>query len=75
MTPEELERQTARQLDNLRQELEEIVTADTVVRVGREHYAELCRQATITDFIPLLVYRFTKDELTVGARDELHHAA
>jgi predicted Co/Zn/Cd cation transporter (cation efflux family) len=75
MTPEELERQTKHQLDNLCAELAGTSSADHVARIGRRHYVALRREATIVDFIPLFVYRFTKDELMHSRRDELHDAA
>ena len=80
LTVEELERQTARQLDALRRELRETGSlGDTgsheIDVVGRAHFDRLLREATITDFIPLLVYRLTKEEFVYTTRDELHDAA
>jgi hypothetical protein len=43
------------------------------VRAG--HYERLRGQATIFDFIPLLVYRSTKDELLLANPERLHDAA
>jgi hypothetical protein len=75
MTPDELERQTRRQLDNLRRELAGSVPAEQVAKIGEKHFVALRREAAIVDFIPLLVYRFAKDELLSSARGDLHHAA
>jgi len=65
----ELERQTAHQLTKLRRELAGRIASDQVTAVGRARYDVLREHATVNDFIPLLVYRFTKDEVlsdTVG---------
>jgi hypothetical protein len=75
MTPDDLERQTARGLDALRYELGDRVTAEEVAAVGRRQFERLIRDATITDFIPLLVYRCAKDELLRRVPAELDHAA
>ena len=69
MDAPELERQTAHQLTKLRRELAGRITSDQITAVGRARYDILCEHATVNDFIPLLVYRFTKDEVlsdTVG---------
>jgi hypothetical protein len=63
LTPEELERQTKGRLDALRSELGDRVAPEQVAVVGRRHFERLSRHATVTDFIPLLVYRFTREEL------------
>jgi hypothetical protein len=33
------------------------------------------QRATVNDFLPLLVYRFTTEDLIETSRDELHRAA
>jgi hypothetical protein len=43
--------------------------------VGRRHLERLSRHATITDFIPLLVWRCTREELLGRRRGELRDAA
>jgi hypothetical protein len=75
MTMTELEQQTARQLDALRRELEGSESAHHVTPVGNRHFAELRRAATVHDFIPLLVYRLTREELVSGTRETLHDSA
>jgi hypothetical protein len=72
---QEVERLTAQQLDKLHRELADTVTPDDIARVGKEHYDTLCQRAAVTDFIPLLVYRFTKDDLARHRNDQLDHAA
>jgi hypothetical protein len=75
MTPQELEEQTARRLDALRRELAGRVEAERVAEVGRGHFERLSLHASIPDFIPLLVYRYAKEELLYSTEDQLHHAA
>lgn len=75
MTTEELAHQTARQLEALRRELAGTPGAEHVSVVGNGHFERLTQEATIPDFIPLLVYRFTKEELVTSTRDQLHDAA
>jgi hypothetical protein len=75
VTTDELEQQTARQLDALRRELEGSGRTRQVTLVGGRHLERLRRDATVTEFIPLLVYRFTKEELVDGTREELPDSA
>jgi hypothetical protein len=62
-TPHELEQQIAHHLDALHRELGPDIPRERVLTVGRHHIHRLLAHATITDFIPLLVYRSTKEEL------------
>ncbi len=75
MTPQELEDQTARGLDTLRRELADTVPAGRVTEVGRDHFERLSLNASIPDFIPLLVYRFAKEELLFSSPGQVHRAA
>ena len=75
LTPEELERQTAARLNALKRELGDGVTAAHVDAVGRRHFERLRRTATVTDFVPLFVYRFVREELVYADSDSLHDAA
>jgi hypothetical protein len=75
MTPDELEHQMERLFRELHDDLGGSVGAGRVAAVSRAHYELLRRDAVINDFIPLLVYRFTKEELVASRRDELHHVA
>ena len=43
--------------------------------IGHEQFDQLCATARIPDFIPVLVYRNTREELVRIDREELHHAA
>jgi hypothetical protein len=43
--------------------------------MGRGHYDSLVAHAAITDFVPLFVYRFTKEELVEELRAGLLQAA
>jgi hypothetical protein len=73
-TTEELERQMDRFFLDLQRELDGRVAApDTAV--ARTHYESLVQDAAINDFIPLLVYRFAKEELVQSQPDELRRAA
>ena len=75
MTSHDLELQMDRLLDDLQHDLEETVPAERVDAVARAHYESLSVGAAINDFIPLLVYRFAREELVRGSRDGLHDAA
>ena len=75
MTTEELERQIDRVLHSLREHAGDGIDAARVHAVGLAHYESLHRHAAINDFIPLLVYRYAKEELTQIWRDELHRVA
>jgi hypothetical protein len=75
MTAQEVEHQTARRLDALRDELGTHVAPERVTVVGRRHFERLTRHATITDFIPLLVYRYTREELLYSEPEQLTDAA
>jgi hypothetical protein len=75
MTAQELERVTARRLEALNHELAGRVAPDRVSAVGQRHFERLRRHARITDYIPLLVYRCTKDELLIGLEADLRQAA
>lgn len=64
----EVEEQTARELEALRTELAGSAPAEQVDAVGRRHFRRLMAQATITDFVPVLVCRATKEDLVWRAR-------
>ena len=74
MTSAELERQTEKLLGGLAFEFEESFRADEVIAIGNAYLERLSRDATVGDFIPLLVYRFTKEELASSTYEELHRA-
>jgi hypothetical protein len=67
---EELEDQTARRLEALRREFGGDVPPDRIAAVGSFHFERLLSRATVTDFIPLLVYRCTKEELLRDAQPD-----
>jgi hypothetical protein len=74
VTTEDLERQIDRVLDALREHAGDGINAARVRAVGLSHYESLHRHATINDFIPLLVYRYAKEDLAQIRRGELHRA-
>ncbi len=63
MNDEELRIHLERGLANLRREFAGKVPAEHVTRVGMDRFETLIESARITDFIPLLVYRETREEL------------
>jgi hypothetical protein len=75
MTNDELEYQLAAVLDDLAHEFGDSLVADEITTVGRRHYERLRGQARIDDFIPLLVHRFARAELSAAARGDLPRAA
>jgi hypothetical protein len=70
-----LDRQVDRQLDALGREFADIASATRVSAIGRGYADRLNEEATINDFIPVLVYRFTRAELVRVREEELHRAA
>jgi hypothetical protein len=60
---EELEKHIDSVVRELDRELHGQIPHDRVETVNRGHYKSLCRDAAINDFIPVLVYRFAKEEL------------
>jgi hypothetical protein len=64
-----------RVLDGLGREFADEIPPDQVTSVGRGYFDQLRAEARIDDFIPVLVYRFTREELRRCGRDELSHAA
>ncbi len=75
MTKVELETSLDRGLLLLRREFEGVVETERLVETGHDRFESLYRQATITEFIPLLVYRQIRDELRDCGHDGLHAAA
>jgi hypothetical protein len=75
MTTEELERQMDKLPADLHRDLGGAVPLDRIRVVSNAHYAGLRRDAAINDFIPLLVYRFAREELVTAALHDLHEAA
>jgi len=63
MDERELKAHLERGLESLRREFAGKVPTEEVTQIGNEHFEELLEHATITDFIPLLVYRHTREEL------------
>jgi hypothetical protein len=45
-----------------------------VTAIGQAEFERLHATATITDFIPLLVYRYAREELVRIDGEELHRA-
>jgi len=63
---EELQIHLERGLENLRREFADKVPAEQVTRIGRDRFERLVENAKIVDFIPLLVYRQTREALLVA---------
>jgi hypothetical protein len=63
---EELQIHLERGLENLRREFADRVPAERVTRIGRDRFERLIQNAKIVDFIPLLVYRQTREALLVA---------
>lgn len=75
MTDHELNTRTEATLEALRCEFTGKVSAERVTQIGWDGFHELHANATIDDYIPLLVYRQTRETLLAIARDDLHNAA
>ncbi|MGZ4360915.1 MAG: three-helix bundle dimerization domain-containing protein [Gaiellaceae bacterium] len=75
MKTPELELQVDKVFRALREDFGDAVGAQRAHAVGVSHYESLRHHATIYDFIPLLVYRYAKEELVQVKREELHNAA
>jgi hypothetical protein len=75
MNTQQLDAHIERDLEALRCEFAGRVPADHVTQIGNDQFEKLSRDATINDFIPLLVYRQTREELLSCEHDDLHRAA
>lgn len=73
MSTEELDRKMAKLPHDLHRDLGGAIPLERAV--SRAHYNGLRRDAAINDFIPLLVYRFAREELVTATRTDLHEAA
>lgn len=69
MNDEELHIHTERGLESLRREFAGKVTAEHVTSIGRDRFERLTRDAKIVEFIPLLVYRETREALLASQSD------
>ncbi len=70
-----LNRQVDRQLESIRREFADEITANRVTAVGEACFDQLVADARINDFIPVLVYRYTREQLVNARHEELHRAA
>lgn len=75
MTSEELDRQIAALVHELQRQRPANVAPEHVDAVAYGYYGQLQRDATVNDFIPLLVYRYTKEQLPLISRGELRQSA
>jgi hypothetical protein len=75
MNAQKLAAHIERDLEALRREFAGRVPADQVTQIGKDQFEMLSKHATINDFIALLVYRQTREEILTCERGELHHAA
>jgi hypothetical protein len=69
-----LNRQIELGLENLHHEFADQLPASLVTAIGQAEFERLHATATITDFIPLLVYRYAREELVRIDGEELHRA-
>ena len=70
-----LNRLVEQQLEGLRREFRAEVPASLVTKIGHDQFEKLRAQARIPDFIPVLVYRYTREGLVHARREELHRAS
>ena len=70
-----LDRQIERQLESLRREFADFIPENQVAAIGRAHADWLRAEARILDFIPVLAYRFAREELVEIRQDELQQVA
>lgn len=70
----ELYAHTERGLEALRLEFADSVPADEVTRLGRDRLDALLATASINDYVPLLVYRLTREALLTIEPAYLHRA-
>jgi hypothetical protein len=66
----ELEQEMDKVFRDLARGVGDGVEADRVDAVGHDKYEWLRQDATINDFLPLLVYRYTKEELVRSRHSE-----
>jgi len=71
----DLHAHTERGLDALRREFADRIPADAVTQIGRDRFHALLAAAKINDFVPLLVYRQTRELLLTIDREDLHRSA
>ena len=70
MNEEELQIHLERGLAHLQREFADRVPAEHVTRIGKDRFEKLIENAKIWDFIPLLVYRQTREALLVFQPEE-----
>ena len=75
MRTEELNHRVERQLEYLCLEFGGEVPASQVTALGQAHFERLRAEAHINDFLPVLVHRFTREELLRITTADLHRAA
>ena len=66
---QQLERQIADRLAALQRELGSNVSSDRLTALATYHADRLLANATITEFIPQLVYRATKEDILRSDRE------
>jgi hypothetical protein len=72
---QELEELTAKELNTLRRELGPAMPDEQITIVGRQQFERIVGHATVTDFVPLLVYRSTKAALLADQANSVPKAA
>jgi hypothetical protein len=63
-----VERQVERQIGSLVEEFGQRHQPQEIVQAGRKELEHLLEQARIADFVPIFVYRFTKERLFEAER-------
>jgi len=71
MNDQELRVHVQRGLESLRREFADRFTAERVTSIGNDRLEALIQDAKILEFIPLLVYRETREALLVSQPDAL----
>ncbi|HVN60606.1 MAG TPA: hypothetical protein VMT59_05050 [Gaiellaceae bacterium] len=75
MNEKELQIHLERGLAHLQREFADTVPAEHVTRIGKDRFERLFENAKIWDFIPLLVYRQTREALLAFKPEEHEPAA
>jgi len=75
MERNEIERHAEVLLGGLRREFAGKVEPGEIEAVGGAHLRRLTRKATILDYVPILVYRATREDLRWADANEFHRVA
>jgi hypothetical protein len=80
MDEQQLEHHITACLDALHREFNDRVSPSLITSTARKHYQRLDREATINDYLPVFIHRYTREELlhptsTTQEANGLHLAA